>query len=1119
MRVPVELTRLSTHTGADLGPFALLGGVTVSRRLRGAPPAGPTAMPGPLKVLAAVAAPDASRTPNPPLDVEAEMQAVLDAVQPVSDDATAQVRILEVASLDQIRRALDSDAYHVLHLSAHGSPTTIELEDEDGGPVEVGTKALVGALQDAGRPVPLIVLSSCSGAVSTQAMAAGLVAQGADRVIAMQAAVSDPYATALTAHLYADLVRDPAQPVAQALARARRAAESRPGDGGKRMPEYGVPMLLAAGPDLPLLDTDAAPAALAQPTVAPSGTSVRELPLGRLIGRRHELRRATAVLRRTPEVLRDLESVIGVQLLGIGGIGKTALAGRLISRLRGDGWAIAVHEGAWNPERLFGAVAAALEAPTLADPRIEDEQRLGAVLAALRDRRLLLVLDDFEQNLTRTGDEFLDPAFADVLDALTDACAPGTGGAVLVTSRHPVPGQDGSLVRIPLPPLSGAELRRLFLRLPGLNALNRDDQRLISRIIGGHPRLIEFVDALLRGHRAKFPEAQARLKRLAAEAGIDLTRPRPPGKAVDQALVLAAADVFLDILTGALSEPQRAALRQLAICQAPMSVEDLASALSLPVDDVAESVAGLTDLSLLTADNELLVHPWTARILVERMREEGVDFGPLHERAVDIRFQRSLDGRAGYDDLLDLPHHLAALGDYGGVLAIARRAVEILPGTLSAAAYLAEIQDLVPDREDAWIPISDLRLQQILASGDLRSATRLMQRIHDRIATRATGDPTNTDWQRDLSVSHSKLGDLARATGDGATAAADYEAGLAIAERLASTDPTNTDLQRDLSVSHERLGDLAVVTGDRRAAAEHQQAALTIAERLAATDPTNTDRQRDLAISHNKLGELAVATGDNAVGAEHYQTALAIAERLAATDPTNTDWQRNLSICHNRLGSLAAITGDNAAAVEHYRADLAIAERLAATDPTNTEWQRDLSISHNKLGDLARANSDNAAAAEHYQADLAIAERLAATDPTNTDWQRDLSISHERLGDLARATGDDAAAAEHFQASLTTRQRLAATDPTNTDWQRDLSISHNKLGDLAATTGDNAAAAEHFQAGLRIRQRLVDTDPTNVQWRQDLARLHARIRRGDVTVTKDTRRSRLRGRLRRDRGV
>ncbi len=159
-----------------------------------------------MKILAAVAAPDETKTKNVPLDVEAEMQAVLDAVGEVAGHPRAQVRILEVASLPQIRGALRKDRYHVLHLSAHGSAEAVELEDEDGNPVTVTADALMAALRQAGRPVPLIVLSSCSGgSAAAQAMAAGLVGRGADRVIAMLAPVTDGYATQLARRLYQEL--------------------------------------------------------------------------------------------------------------------------------------------------------------------------------------------------------------------------------------------------------------------------------------------------------------------------------------------------------------------------------------------------------------------------------------------------------------------------------------------------------------------------------------------------------------------------------------------------------------------------------------------------------------------------------------------------------------------------------------------------------------------------------------------------------------------------------------------------------------------------------------------------------------------------------------------------
>ena len=53
----------------------------------------------------------------------------------------------------------------------------------------------------------------------------------------------------------------------------------------------------------------------------------------------------------------------------------------------------------------------------------------------------------------------------------------------------------------------------------------------------------------------------------------------------------------------------------------------------------------------------------------------------------------------------------------------------------------------------------------------------------------------NAGWQRDLSVSHNKIGDVQQAQGDLAAALASYQASLAIAERLAKADPGNAGWQ------------------------------------------------------------------------------------------------------------------------------------------------------------------------------------------------------------------------------------------------------------------------------------------------------------------------------------
>ena len=78
---------------------------------------------------------------------------------------------------------------------------------------------------------------------------------------------------------------------------------------------------------------------------------------------------------------------------------------------------------------------------------------------------------------------------------------------------------------------------------------------------------------------------------------------------------------------------------------------------------------------------------------------------------------------------------------------------------------------------------------------------------------------------------------MAIAAGDLAAARAAYQASKDIRTRLAAADPANTQWQRDLSVSHNKLGDVAIAAGDLAAARAAYQASLDIFSRLAAATP------------------------------------------------------------------------------------------------------------------------------------------------------------------------------------------------------------------------------------------------------------------------------------------
>jgi len=237
------------------------------------------------------------------------------------------------------------------------------------------------------------------------------------------------------------------------------------------------------------------------------------------------------------------------------------------------------------------------------------------------------------------------------------------------------------------------------------------------------------------------------------------------------------------------------------------------------------------------------------------------------------------------------------------------------------------------------------------------------------------------------------LGDIFVTTGALDDAIAAFRQALAAAERIIKTNPSNTGWQRNLSVSHDRIGDVQTAQGDFWAALKSFQASLAIAERLAEADPTNAGWQRDLSVSYDRIGDVQAALGERPAALKSFQASLAIADGLAETDPANAGWQHDLSVSYDRIGDVQAALGDLPAALKSFQASLAIAERFAEADPANAGWQRDVSVSLNKSGDIQAALGDLPAALKSFEASLAIAHRLAKADPANAGWQRDVALS------------------------------------------------------------------------------------------------------------------------------
>ena len=99
----------------------------------------------------------------------------------------------------------------MLHISGHGSPGTLDLENEDGSARTVTAEQFLDQAIPAGRMPPVISLAACyTDAAASQdgvSFAARLCARGAGAVVATETSITDTYATRLLARLYGTLAR------------------------------------------------------------------------------------------------------------------------------------------------------------------------------------------------------------------------------------------------------------------------------------------------------------------------------------------------------------------------------------------------------------------------------------------------------------------------------------------------------------------------------------------------------------------------------------------------------------------------------------------------------------------------------------------------------------------------------------------------------------------------------------------------------------------------------------------------------------------------------------------------------------------------------------------------
>jgi tetratricopeptide (TPR) repeat protein len=580
-------------------------------------------------------------------------------------------------------------------------------------------------------------------------------------------------------------------------------------------------------------------------------------------------------------------------------------------------------------------------APTVRRPDAEWADRLDVLQrTVLPQIPLVLLLDNFESNLANPEEPgsthtVKNQALADFLASWLRA--PGKG-RLLATSRYPftLPHEaHRHLEAHHLGPLSPAETRKLLWRLPALEALGSEDRRRAYEAVGGHPRALEYLDALLRGGEARFTDIELRLEKALEKEGV-----KSPGawirdeigadldKALAETVTLAAADVLLEDLLHLLDPTPLA--RQLLLG---------ASVYRVPIDEVALAwQVGKEVEPEADAEGEAI-----RKRVAERMQaikeEQGEE--PTREKlgltdaewqdyveAVERALRPPIETPEGIADARDLLERLGLLSRIPAgeatLYQVHRWTASALEKdttqeTLRAAHHRAarfwrwRVAKVPQSRQAAIDQLLEARHHH-RAAGDVEQAVQVTGSICIQLDTwGAYGREEQLcrevlEWVPGRSLEAAEflhqLGNISYQRGSYEEALEWCRKSLAIKEELGN--------RAGMASSYGQLGVVARKRGSYEEALAWYRKALAIDEKLG--------NRAGMAISYHQLGIVAEERGSYEEALAWYRKSLAIEEELGN--------RAGMAISYHQLGVVAHDRGSYEEALEGYRKALAIFEEL-----------------------------------------------------------------------------------------------------------------------------------------------------------------------------------------------
>lgn len=315
------------------------------------------------------------------------------------------------------------------------------------------------------------------------------------------------------------------------------------------------------------------------------------------------------------------------------------------------------------------------------------------------------------------------------------------------------------------------------------------------------------------------------------------------------------------------------------------------------------------------------------------------------------------------------------------------------------------------------------------AHGDTQQALEALKRASDILIRQLEIAPRELHVLKNLGTNAYWTAQIHKDKGDWEAAGSALHNYLHYANLLNQIDPANPEWWTEQSYAHNNLGSLALARDQPATAAPEFEASIALKQRVLAIRPDTSSVVIELADSYSWLASARESLGELSEAERLYAEEMTLVRGLRGRHPDESMWvYREVRALQHRA-VIGVAMGFDVPALKDYEKAQSLFAPLAAQDQKNLTWQIELAgIEQARLRVLARHMSKESILPSLNAVQRTLAH-LLTLDPQNAAWER--REAYARLRVAAALPNGGSAQEETLQAAMSTLKTLHQRNQTD----------------------------------------------------------------------------------------